>query len=191
MTKPGRVFSIEEFSTFDGPGIRMTVFLKGCPLHCPWCHNPEGQRFAVEYLRARNGCTGCGAPEMFERGLAVCDFVLYDLKLYDAGAHKAVCGVDNTLILHNYRTLVRSGKAFITRVPLIPGITDTEENLTALAAFMRDCGVTAAEVLPYNSLQGSKYASLLRQYAFIPGKEIPPERVELIFSSFGIRADRI
>lgn len=124
MTKPGRVFSIEEFSTFDGPGIRMTVFLKGRP----WCHNPEGQRFAVEYMRAHNGCTGCGAPEMFERVLAVCDFVLYDLKLYDAGAHKAVCGVDNTLILHNYRTLVRSGKVFITRVPLIPGITDTEEN---------------------------------------------------------------
>ena len=39
----GRVFSIEEFSVYDGPGIRTTVFLKGCPLQCEWCHNPEGR----------------------------------------------------------------------------------------------------------------------------------------------------
>ena len=57
----GTVFSIEEFATFDGPGIRMTVFLKGCPLRCTWCHNPEGQRAAAEYRRSLNGCTGCGA----------------------------------------------------------------------------------------------------------------------------------
>ena len=40
----GLIFSIEEFSVFDGPGIRTTVFLKECPLKCSWCHNPEGQR---------------------------------------------------------------------------------------------------------------------------------------------------
>ena len=57
----GRIFSVEEFATFDGPGIRMTVFLKGCPLRCTWCHNPEGQSFPMEFLRSPNGCTGCGA----------------------------------------------------------------------------------------------------------------------------------
>ena len=56
----GRVFSIEEFATFDGPGIRMTVFLKGCPLRCSWCHNPESQRAEVEYVRSPNGCLSCG-----------------------------------------------------------------------------------------------------------------------------------
>lgn len=55
----GTVFSIEEFSTFDGPGIRTTVFLKGCPLFCSWCHNPEGQSFKVQTVRSPNGCLGC------------------------------------------------------------------------------------------------------------------------------------
>ncbi len=55
----GTVFSIEEFSTFDGPGIRTTVFLKGCPLKCSWCHNPEGQSFEPQIVRSPNGCLGC------------------------------------------------------------------------------------------------------------------------------------
>ena len=54
------VFSIEEFSVFDGPGIRTTVFLMGCPLRCQWCHSPEGQRFENFILRSPNGCTHCG-----------------------------------------------------------------------------------------------------------------------------------
>ncbi|MDF2540772.1 MAG: glycyl-radical enzyme activating protein family [Herbinix sp.] len=57
----GRVFSIEEFSTFDGPGIRTTVFLKGCPLRCVWCHNPEGQLFEHQIIKSPNGCLHCGA----------------------------------------------------------------------------------------------------------------------------------
>ena len=52
----GLVFSIEEFSVFDGPGVRTTVFLKGCPLHCEWCHNPEGQETGNRIIRSRNGC---------------------------------------------------------------------------------------------------------------------------------------
>lgn len=56
----GSVFSIEEFSVYDGPGIRTTVFLKGCPLRCTWCHNPEGQDVQNEILRSPNGCVHCG-----------------------------------------------------------------------------------------------------------------------------------
>ncbi len=57
----GVVFDIKEFAVFDGPGIRTTVFLKGCPLRCQWCHNPEGQSPEPELMISRASCTHCGA----------------------------------------------------------------------------------------------------------------------------------
>jgi pyruvate formate lyase activating enzyme len=57
---PGVVFNIQHYSVHDGPGIRTTVFLKGCPLNCWWCQNPEARRLRPElFFNARN-CTGCG-----------------------------------------------------------------------------------------------------------------------------------
>lgn len=56
----GRVFNIQRFSTHDGQGIRTTVFLKGCPLHCFWCHNPEGIKPAPEIQFTLNRCILCG-----------------------------------------------------------------------------------------------------------------------------------
>ncbi len=57
----GIVFDIKEFAVFDGPGIRTTVFMKGCPLHCQWCHNPEGLSPKPELMVSRASCTHCGA----------------------------------------------------------------------------------------------------------------------------------
>lgn len=51
----GRIFEIREFTLQDGPGVRTTVFFKGCPLRCAWCHNPEGQSFDLETLTRANG----------------------------------------------------------------------------------------------------------------------------------------
>jgi len=57
----GLVFDIQRYSVHDGPGVRTTVFLKGCPLSCRWCSNPESQSPAPQILFFRDLCHGCGA----------------------------------------------------------------------------------------------------------------------------------
>lgn len=56
----GTVFDIQRFSIHDGPGIRTTVFLKGCPLNCIWCHNPESKSARPELMLHGSKCVGCG-----------------------------------------------------------------------------------------------------------------------------------
>ena len=60
------IFNIQKFSIHDGPGIRTTVFFKGCPLNCMWCHNPESQNSSLEMLHNKDKCTLC------QTCLAVC-----------------------------------------------------------------------------------------------------------------------
>ncbi len=59
--RDGCILNIQRYSTHDGPGIRTTVFLKGCPLHCLWCHNPESQSFSQEPMTDFSRCVSCGA----------------------------------------------------------------------------------------------------------------------------------
>ena len=59
----GIVSNIQKFSVQDGPGIRTTVFLKGCPLRCLWCHNPEGLEPGPEIAYRAGRCIGCGQCE--------------------------------------------------------------------------------------------------------------------------------
>jgi len=67
----GFIFNIQRYSLQDGPGIRTTVFLKGCPLRCLWCHNPEGISPAMEVATFENRCVACGeCTEACPRGLA-------------------------------------------------------------------------------------------------------------------------
>jgi pyruvate formate lyase activating enzyme len=58
--KNGSIFDIKRFALHDGPGLRTTVFLKGCPLSCKGCHNPEGQRAGPELVFRPDRCTACG-----------------------------------------------------------------------------------------------------------------------------------
>ena len=59
----GEIFNIQKFCVNDGPGIRTTVFFKGCPLRCLWCHNPESQSFDKQILFYSDKCTHCGKCE--------------------------------------------------------------------------------------------------------------------------------
>lgn len=274
----GTIFSIEEFSVYDGPGIRTSVFFKGCPLRCTWCHNPEGQESAPVVVRSPNGCIGCNtcirtaverdgrlcfteegikkcpmhllrtcgetltadalvkrllknerilkeeggitfsggeplaqseflfdcldrlsgrlhtavqtcgfAPEdTFARALEKADYFLYDIKLVDSEQHRKFTGVPNEPILHNLAALAASGKDFVIRIPLIPTVTDTPENLTAAAELLVKNRISHVELLPYNKMAGGKYKMLLREYTPNFDTSVPPEARTEIFETFGI-----
>lgn len=247
----GTIFDIKEFSIHDGPGARVTVFLKGCPLRCLWCHNPEGLSVQRQLMHKKNLCTGCGRcmqgcdhedckpfgrcihvcpqgaisvtgevitadalagkllknadffamtgggitvsggepmlqsdfvieltqklgsihkalqtsgyaqPETYGRVVEQFDFIMQDIKLVDGELHKRYTGVSNENILKNIEYLKNSGKQYVFRVPLIPGITDTESNLRAISKLVGDSPV---ELLKYNNLAGAKYEMLGKTY---------------------------
>lgn len=248
----GIIFDIKEFSIHDGPGGRFTVFLKGCPLRCVWCHNPEGlvakpqlmykKAMCVKCGRCMMGCdhaeckpygrcihacaNGClsvagkemtveelseklnsnaeffkmmgggvtisgGEPmlqsefvcqladaipdihkaiqtsgytdlETYKKVIDKFDYVMQDIKLADRELHKKYTGVYNDKILKNIEYLKKSGKEYVIRVPLIPDITDTEENLIAISKIAGDSSV---ELLAYNNLAGAKYDMLDMEYS--------------------------
>ena len=105
--------------------------------------------------------SGFTKSELFRSVVEKLDFVIMDLKLADSARHKEYTGVDNAVILENFRYLASSGKPFLIRTPLIPGITDTQENLAALENII---GQNPWEKLPYNALAGAKYKMLGMDY---------------------------
>lgn len=60
MAETPYIFNIQKFSTHDGDGVRTTIFFKGCPLRCMWCHNPESQHYYKELIFHQHKCTTCG-----------------------------------------------------------------------------------------------------------------------------------
>ncbi|MCF7934773.1 MAG: glycyl-radical enzyme activating protein [Synergistales bacterium] len=86
----GRIFDIKKYSIHDGPGIRTTVFFKGCPLACWWCHNPESQSFSPQLVYRPERCIGCGEC------IAVCpnDAITYSAKgVYTFPERCGLCGL--------------------------------------------------------------------------------------------------
>ena len=91
------IFDIQRNSFVDGPGIRTTVFFKGCNLRCKWCHNPESQAFEREMLFYKNKCTGCGkCKEVCPNHLERCDFC-GKCELFCASDARKICGKEYTV----------------------------------------------------------------------------------------------
>ena len=271
------IFDIQRSSFVDGPGIRTTVFFKGCNLRCAWCHNPESQRAEPQMMLYKNKCTGCGACQKkcphklercelcgicalycphdareicgkeytvdkvmqeilkdkvfyetsgggvtfsggecmlqidfleailkeckkhgihtavdtaghvpfdrFERILPDTDLLLYDVKCYDSEKHKAYTGVDNRLILENLGKLLRTEQAVWVRIPVIPTVNDSVEEMRAIRQFLDSYGYPdKVELLPYHAMGEHKYEAIGKQSApfSVPDPEIMAELQKIV-----------
>jgi pyruvate formate lyase activating enzyme len=225
----GIIFDIKRFAVHDGPGIRTTVFMKGCPLSCQWCHNPEsmsaaictvpktvrigeksftenetvGREMTVEQVmkelrkeqifmeESGGGVTFSGGEplqqadfllemlvactaekmhaaidtsgftnwKMLENVAQYTDLFLYDLKLIDDNLHKTYTGVSNKLILEHLEKLLKMGKKVRIRIPIIPGITFTNENINQTVAYLSGLkfSIEGVDLLPYHNTASHKY----------------------------------
>ena len=271
------IFDIQRSSFVDGPGIRTTVFFKGCNLRCAWCHNPESQRAEPQMMLYKNKCTGCGACQKkcphklercelcgicalycphdareicgkeytvdkvmqeilkdkvfyetsgggvtfsggecmlqidfleailkeckkhgihtavdtaghvpfdrFERILPDTDLLLYDVKCYDSEKHKAYTGVDNRLILENLGKLLRTEQAVWVRIPVIPTVNDSVEEMRAIRQFLDSYGYPdKVELLPYHAMGEHKYEAIGKQSApfSVPDPKIMAELQKIV-----------
>lgn len=280
------VFNIERFALHDGPGIRTTVFLKGCPLHCPWCANPESQSMKPQILFREERCVGCGSciphcnrnaislkdkkaridrtkcigcgdcanacitgamsrcgqemttSEIFQivkkdkdyyqktKGgitlsggeallqtealypllelcetekipvaIETCGYVslkclkkivpktelfLFDIKTLNPEKFKKFTGGNLEIVLENFSYLSKTpGEKTVVRIPVIPGLNDTKEEIEEIFRFARQHQVNKADLLPYHVLGIAKYQQLGRTYPFecrkgLDSKELEP-----------------
>jgi pyruvate formate lyase activating enzyme len=281
----GSVFDIQRYSLDDGPGLRTSVFFKGCPLRCAWCSNPESQRVKPELLMFaascvscgacvdvcavhgrslrdgrlqwnRASCTGCGecaricpvhatawsggqraagevvrevlrdaafyedgggltltggepllqpafaeallrlakaerlstaiettgnAPwEAIESIYAYVGLWLVDLKQMDSQEHRKWTGIGNELILSNLRKLAALGAPICVRLPLIPGVNASEDNLRRTAEFVAQLGssVRSLDLLPFHKLARAKYQALDRDSKFYDAGLMPESQLQ-------------
>ena len=273
----GTFFDIQRFSVHDGPGIRTTVFMKGCPLRCAWCHNPEGLTMAPQVQFFREACIGCKrcggnrnlaaaekcpagalkqvgrayAPqELLEEVLAdrdfygsdggvtfsggecllqaefvtemlrlikaqgittaidtcgcvpweniqatlgLCDTYLYDIKCADDALHRRFTGWGNGLILNNLKKLGQSGANIWIRVPVIPDVNDTVEEMARVADIAASTkGAAQVTLMPYHTLGKSKYETLSLVPGYNTEKIITPAKLAefaALFTSRGLKVE--
>jgi pyruvate formate lyase activating enzyme len=223
--RTGTVFDIKEFAVHDGPGIRTTVFLKGCTLRCSWCHNPEGlspkpqvlhspsrerlvgtsytsselaellnrqasllsengggvtfsggeplfqSEFVAETIEQLDGLhvlldtSGYASQANFKRVASRVNMLYLDIKSLEIDTFRKYCGGDLEILLANLAQLRSLDVSVVIRVPLIPGVTDTYQNMTAIAQTVHHIpGLVRIDLLPYNRLSGAKYPLVGLEY---------------------------
>jgi len=154
--------------------------------------------FAAELLRASKergldtAVETCGHYDFaaLEGALPYIDFIYYDIKHMDAKAHERLTGVSNRRILENLHRLASYDVPICVRVPVVPTLNDSVENIEAIALFVQDLKqVKSAELLPYHKLGTAKYGKLGLAY---PIEEVPtPEDASIlelmaIFAGHGV-----
>ncbi|MHA1941667.1 MAG: glycyl-radical enzyme activating protein [Candidatus Hodarchaeales archaeon] len=225
----GIIFDVKHFAVHDGPGIRTTIFFKGCPLRCSFCHNPESQNPSPEEImnpsssnmeivgtlksvheimteiekdiiffdESGGGVTISGGEPLLQVDfllniLKMCkefeihtaldttgyasvetikaidqyvDLYLYDLKFINSTKHEQHTGVSNEKILFNLKYLDKNQKNVNIRIPLIPNLTDTDENILEIGEYVRALSsIKNINLLPYNRFGEQKYHRLNRNF---------------------------
>jgi len=109
--------------------------------------------------------SGYGSQPVFRHVIRLADLILFDIKHTDPQAHKRYTGVENGLIMKNLDQLIESGKSFIVRIPLIPEINDSEENMENIAVLLKNVhSMERVELMPYNPFSGAKYPMVGKKY---------------------------
>ena len=223
-----KVHSYESMGTIDGPGIRLIVFLQGCPFRCLYCANPDTievkdanltkpediLQMAVSekpFFGKKGGVTFSGGEptlqaealiplvkELHAHGINTCldtnggiwnkhveellslnDLVLLDIKQFNPERHKTLTGRSNEQTLKTAEWLRAHNKPFWLRYVLVPGYSDSEEDLRALGEhFGKFENIQRVDILPYHRLGVHKYESLGWEYKLQDVQENTREQLE-------------
>jgi pyruvate formate lyase activating enzyme len=133
---------------------------------------------------------GYATAGSWDKVLPYTDLVLYDLKLMDDSLHLKMTGQSNEKIMQNLRHIVANGVSIVIRIPVIPGINDSKENLIETARFVAGLdGLKKVNLLQYHRLGESKYAMLDRKYKLeelVPQEFIQLEELIAVFKPFNL-----
>lgn len=144
----------------------------------------EGVSVAVE-------TAGYAKPETFIRLTNVVDIFLFDLKHYDSKKHKQYTGVSNEIILANLSFAVDSDKPLTVRIPVIPGINDSLEDMRCFGALLNNLRVKQVNLLPFHQLGGNKYHLLNIPYEMEKIAALKKENLEThveVLTQLGLKA---
>jgi pyruvate formate lyase activating enzyme len=131
--------------------------------------------------------SGHAEPAAIHRVMGLADLWLFDLKLMDDLKHVEYTGLSNEMALKNLEMLAFAGKSIIIRFPLIPGITDRNDNLEAVAKLMIKLGLKRIDILPYHAIAKDKYRRMGKDYMLESVKGPDDVQVNMIKNYFSVR----